>query len=182
MSEALVKMLAQATTVAIAYNDILQRMHDVTNQLKAASSDWNIDRVNSLMEARSNLCGKLDQCAKLLDILVPQIRAGIRKSPPSAQQRHPEPVEGCTRANSIPEAYQTTDEFDSIMERAQESLKALLIEQAECETIMSAGLRECEAELTALNQHRELKSTYRTAPHVKSGDLRMEARFLDSRL
>ena len=145
------ELLTRAVKAAETYNRLLSSMHDVTDQLLAAIQDWDTERTQELIEARSDLCQKTSQCAELLDLIVPEVQK-IEKGKDKAR-----------------------DTFDRLMDQAQTNLTTLLDKQASSERLMASGLRRCAQELATFRQRRELKSAYRQPAHIR------DSRFIDTR-
>ncbi len=145
-------LLRRTSLAATEYNKLLLRMNQVTDHLLTAIERSNMRAAQNLLQARSDLCSKIDECGQSLGLLV--------------QELYRNDSFDSTNARGL----------QTILDEAQANLGSLIRKQADSESALAAKIKECCSDLAALRQGRGLRDAYRKAAPEEN------ARFLDSKL
>lgn len=143
------QLLFSISNVAQVFADLSVFMRQITNDLIEAISIWDEDRVNNLIQTRTEMCCRMETQARELEPLIEEARALAATS------------------NT-----QHTQALLSIVDYIIAQHDSLMKQQKECESIMSQQLAVCRTELMGFKQRKGLQNAYcRTSAE--------SARFLD---
>jgi hypothetical protein len=120
------------------YQGLLDKMETLTAELMEAVEAWDPEKVERLVDERSDLCEQIVRSVRDLELLDKE-NNGASNSP-------------------------ALSNLDEIIQRSYAKQQELLTQQVEAERLLTRELQRHRPALVDINQQRELHQTYRRAP------------------